>query len=98
MISDAIKAGQFTKDKILIDSTSGNTGIAYAWICAALGFRCALVMPANVSSARKQLTRMYGAEQIFSDPITQITMTALAPRKHASVRDLICEIISSQSV
>jgi cysteine synthase B len=55
----------------LIDSTSGNTGIAYAWIGAALGVRIALVMPENVSEARKQLTRAYGAEQIFSDPLEQ---------------------------
>src|SRR5918911_1644517 len=48
-----------------------NTGIAYAWIGAALGVRVALVMPGNVSEARKQLTRAYGAEQIFSDPLEQ---------------------------
>ena len=47
--------------RTLIDSTSGNTGIAYAWIGAALGVRVALVMPGNVSEARKQLTRAYGA-------------------------------------
>ena len=57
--------------RTLIDSTSGNTGIAYAWIGAALGVRVALVMPGNVSEARKQLTRAYGAEQIFSDPLEQ---------------------------
>jgi cysteine synthase B len=52
----------------LLDSTSGNTGIAYAWIGAALGLSISLVMPENVSDARKKLTRYYGAEQIFSDP------------------------------
>jgi cysteine synthase B len=59
------------KDRTLIDSTSGNTGIAYAWLGAALGVRVALVMPENVSEARKRLTRAYGAEQIFSDPMEQ---------------------------
>src|SRR2546430_1771290 len=59
------------KPRTLIDSTSGNTGIAYAWLGAALGVRVALVMPENVSEARKQLTRAYGAEQIFSDPLEQ---------------------------
>jgi S-sulfo-L-cysteine synthase (O-acetyl-L-serine-dependent) len=57
--------------RTLIDSTSGNAGIAYAWIGAALGVRVALVMPENVSEARKQLTKAYGAEQIFSDPLEQ---------------------------
>ncbi|HYR18531.1 MAG TPA: PLP-dependent cysteine synthase family protein [Myxococcales bacterium] len=57
--------------RTLIDSTSGNTGIAYAWLGAALGVPVALVMPGNVSEARKQLTRAYGAQQIFSDPLEQ---------------------------
>jgi cysteine synthase B len=53
--------------RALLDSTSGNTGIAYAWVGAALGVRVALVMPANVSEARKRIARAYGAEVIFSD-------------------------------
>lgn len=53
----------------LLDSTSGNTGIAYAWIGAALRIPVALVMPANVSEARKRLTRAFGAEVIASDPL-----------------------------
>src|SRR3979490_3116882 len=59
------------KPRTLIDSTSGNTGIAYAWLGAALRVPVALVMPENVSEARKQLTRAYGAQQIFSDPLEQ---------------------------
>ena len=55
----------------LLDSTSGNTGIAYAWIGAALRVPVALVMPANVSEARKRLTRAFGAEVIVSDPLEQ---------------------------
>jgi len=57
--------------RILIDATSGNTGIAYAWIGAALGVRVALVMPENVSPARKRIARAFGAEIIFSDPLEQ---------------------------
>src|SRR5205085_2214580 len=53
----------------LLDSTSGNTGIAYAWIGAALQVPVALVMPSNVSEARKRITRHFGAQIIYSDPL-----------------------------
>jgi cysteine synthase B len=66
---DAIARGELTRDKILIDSTSGNTGVAYSLMGAALGFRVALVMPKNVSQARKDITRAFGTELIFSDPL-----------------------------
>jgi cysteine synthase B len=69
MILDGQADGRLTVDKIIIDSTSGNTGIAYSWIGAALGYRVSLVMPENVSPARKLITRFYGAELIFSDPM-----------------------------
>lgn len=66
MVKDAIADGRLDRRKILIDSTSGNTGVAYSMIGAALGFRVSLVMPANVSAARKQITAAYGTELIFS--------------------------------
>ena len=69
MILDAVADGRFTSDKILIDSTSGNTGVAYSLYGAALGYRIALVMPSNVSKPRKDITRAYGTELIFSDPM-----------------------------
>ncbi len=69
MIEVALADGRFGPGKTLIDSTSGNTGIAYAWICSALGLRCTLVMPGNVSAPRKETARAYGAEVIFSDPL-----------------------------
>ena len=69
MIEVALADGSFDPSRTLIDSTSGNTGIAYAWICKALGLRCALVMPGNVSAPRKQTATAYGAEVIFSDPL-----------------------------
>jgi cysteine synthase B len=69
MVQDAVRDGRLTRDRTIIDSTSGNTGVAYAWIGAALGYRVALVMPENVSAARKRITRAYGAELIFSDPM-----------------------------
>src|SRR5947208_16276368 len=60
MVEDALADGRLSRDKTLIDSTSGNTGVAYSMIGAALGLEIALVMPANVSAARKQITSAYG--------------------------------------
>jgi cysteine synthase B len=69
MIRDGVAAGVLTPDKTIIDSTSGNTGVAYSMVGAALGFKVALVMPANVSAARKQITAAYGTELIFSSEL-----------------------------
>jgi cysteine synthase B len=69
MIKDGVAAGALTRDKTLIDSTSGNTGVAYSMVGAALGYRVALVMPANVSAARKQIAAAYGTEIIFSSEL-----------------------------
>src|ERR1700726_4015549 len=67
MIEDGERRGALTREKVLIDSTSGNTGIAYALVGAAKGYRVRLVMPANVSSERKQLIAAFGAEAVYSD-------------------------------
>ncbi len=69
MMLDAIEDGRLTQDKILIDSTSGNTGVAYSMLGAALGYRVQLVMPKNVTKARKDITQAFGTELIFSDPM-----------------------------
>lgn len=69
MMTRALDDGRLTPDKILIDSTSGNTGVAYSLFGAALGVRVALVMPSNVSKARKDIARAFGTEIIFSDPM-----------------------------
>src|ERR1700748_3511031 len=69
MFRDGIESGRLTPDKILIDSTSGNTGVAYSLMGAALGYRVALVLPANVSVARKQITSAYGTQLIYSSPL-----------------------------
>jgi cysteine synthase B len=69
IIEVALADGRFPPERTLIDSTSGNTGIAYAWICRALGLRCTLVMPANVSAPRKQAAHAFGAEVVYSDPL-----------------------------
>jgi cysteine synthase B len=69
MVRHALATGALSEDKILIDATSGNTGVAYSLIGAALGLRVQLVMPANVTRARKDITRAFGTELIFSDPM-----------------------------
>ena len=69
MIQAGIDSGALHKDKIILDSTSGNTGIALAMIGATLGYRVRLVMPGNVSDERKRICRAFGAELIFSDPL-----------------------------
>ncbi|RMF09019.1 MAG: cysteine synthase family protein, partial [Alphaproteobacteria bacterium] len=69
MIREGIDQGLLTRDRIILDSTSGNTGIALAMIGAALGYRVRLVMPGNVSDERKRICRAFGADLIFSDPL-----------------------------
>ena len=69
IIEDAERTGQLTREKILLDATSGNTGIAYAMIGAAKGFGVELCMPANVSEERKKIVRAYGAKLTLTDPL-----------------------------
>jgi len=69
MIREGIDQGLLNKDKMILDSTSGNTGIALAMIGAALGYRARLVMPGNVSDERKRICRAFGADLVFSDPL-----------------------------
>ncbi len=69
IVEDAIARGDLDKGRRLLDSTSGNTGIAYSLVGAALGIPVTLVMPSNVSLPRKQITASYGTELVFSDPM-----------------------------
>lgn len=69
IVEDALRTGQLTRAKTLLDATSGNTGIAYAMICAAYGFRVELCMPANVSEERKKIVRAFGATLTLTDPL-----------------------------
>ncbi len=69
IIKDAIARGDLGDGRRLLDSTSGNTGIAYSLVGAALGIPITLVMPENVSLPRKQITKGFGSELIFSDPM-----------------------------
>lgn len=69
MVREGLRSGKLTEDKTIIDSTSGNTGIALAMAGAALGYAVELVMPENVSTERKQVVHAYGAKVIFSDAL-----------------------------
>jgi cysteine synthase B len=69
MLADGERAGLLTKDKIILDATSGNTGIAYAMIAAARGFSVRLCIPENVTPERKRILRAYGADLVFTDPL-----------------------------
>ena len=69
MIQEGIASGKLTPDKTLLDATSGNTGIAYAMIGAALGYKVTLCLPANASLERKRILRAYGAQIIETDPL-----------------------------
>lgn len=68
MILDGERTGRLTPDRVILDATSGNTGIAYAMIGAVKGYRVKLCLPANASHERKQILKGYGAEMVFSDP------------------------------
>ncbi|MFM9437587.1 cysteine synthase [Janthinobacterium sp. CG_23.3] len=66
MIAAAEAAGQIGPDTVILEPTSGNTGIALAMVCAARGYRCALVMPDTMSRERRMLLRAYGAELVLT--------------------------------
>jgi len=69
MITQAERQGLLTPERVILDATSGNTGVAYAMIGAARGYRVHLVMPRNVSAERRALVHAYGAEVTYSDPM-----------------------------
>jgi cysteine synthase B len=68
MVLDGERSGKLNHNRTILDSTSGNTGIAYAMIGANRGYRVKLVLPGNASEERKRILKAYGAETVFSDP------------------------------
>lgn len=81
MIRKAEETGELTPEKVIVDSTSGNTGIAYALIAAAKGYTILLAMPANASVERKKILKAYGAELLFTDPLQGSDGSILAIRE-----------------
>lgn len=69
MIQEGIASGQLVPGKVILDATSGNTGIAYAMIGAAMDYHVTLCVPENVTPERKRILRAYGAELIFTNPL-----------------------------
>jgi cysteine synthase B len=67
LVESGEASGELTKDKILLEPTSGNTGIALAMVCAIRGYRFHAVMPDNASAERVQLLKAFGAEIVFSE-------------------------------
>ncbi|MGH7919551.1 MAG: PLP-dependent cysteine synthase family protein [Candidatus Dormibacteraceae bacterium] len=69
MIEDGERRGALRPGRTIVDSTSGNTGVAYAMVGAAKGYPVELVMPANASRERKELVLAYGAKAVYTDPM-----------------------------
>ncbi len=67
MITAGEEQGKINKDTVIIEPTSGNTGIALAFVCAVKGYRCILVMPDTMSMERRQLLKAYGAELVLTE-------------------------------
>ncbi len=68
MILEGERTGRLTRERTILDATSGNTGIAYAMIGAARGYRVKLCLPRNASPERKRILKAYGAEVVLTDP------------------------------
>src|SRR5918999_616536 len=66
MIDAAERAGKIGPDTVILEPTSGNTGIALAWVCAVKGYKCILFMPEQMSKERRAVIRAYGAELVLT--------------------------------
>jgi len=81
MVLEAIQSGKLTKDKIILDATSGNTGIALAMVGTALGYRVELAMPSNVSEERKKIIQAFGAKIHYTNPLESTDGAIIYVRK-----------------
>ena len=86
MIEKAEQSGKLTKDKIIIEATSGNTGIALAWLGSQKGYKVTILMPDSMSLERRQLLRMYKAELILT-PGAQGMMGAIETARELAAKD-----------
>lgn len=85
MIEAGEKSGELTKDKVVLEATSGNTGIGLAMVCAAKGYRCLLIMPESASIERRKIMKAYGAE-ILLTPAKKATDGAIE-KSYVMVRE-----------
>lgn len=69
IVKDALETGKLAGGKVLLDSSSGNTGIAYAWLGARLGVKVALAVPGSIARQRRAILEAYGVELFFTDPL-----------------------------
>jgi cysteine synthase len=76
MIEKAEQEKKLTKGKIILEATSGNTGIALAWVAALKGYKCVIIMPKNVSEERKKILDLLGAVSIFTESETEAILKA----------------------
>jgi cysteine synthase B len=86
MIDDAVSRGLLGPGKRILDSTSGNTGIAYAWLGAAMGIPVTLCLPSNASPERKRILAAYGVELHLTDPMQGSDGAILEARRLAAER------------
>ncbi|WP_208992795.1 PLP-dependent cysteine synthase family protein [Aliarcobacter cibarius] len=84
ILLEAVASKKLTKEKILLDSTSGNTGIAYAMFGAALGYKVTLTLPKNANFERKKILKAYGATIIETDPLLSSDGSLLEAKKIAN--------------
>ncbi|MFW9854953.1 MAG: PLP-dependent cysteine synthase family protein [Candidatus Thorarchaeota archaeon] len=81
MVTQAIQDGNLTKGKIILDASSGNTGIGYALVGAALGYEVMICIPRNASPERLRLLKVYGAKLVLTDPLEGIDEAIMTARK-----------------
>jgi cysteine synthase B len=84
IIRDAEASGALVRQKVLLDASSGNTGIAYAMLCAARGYRVEICLPRNASPERKQLLHAYGATVVETDPLEGAAGAVREARRRAA--------------
>jgi cysteine synthase len=83
MIERAEEEGTLTKDKIILEATSGNTGISVAWVAALKGYRCIIVLPKSISDERKKILNVLGAKLVFASTEAEAIKKAREMAKNA---------------
>jgi len=76
MIERAEKEGNLTRDKVILEATSGNTGISVAWVAALKGYQCAILMPTAVSVERRKIVKALGARIILASTEKEVVRKA----------------------